>query len=173
MRIGSERDLWIFGRELIRFSRDTRTCTVLCISYFLFGIWHLWNGFFYISETAPAIPGVAQTHVQQTSQRLKVNDDNDNDGDDNDDDDDDDYGGDDDYDDMEAHSVQIITGNFGHLEYSWVLLKKDPWIGCMGTKGPSGACISYNQVHVSVAQGELCEMHEFQNLHKLRYLEMS
>ena len=76
-------------------------------------------------------------------------------------------------DDKEAHSVQIITGNFGHLEYSWVLLKKDPWIGCMGTKGPSGACISYNQVHVSVAQGELCEMHEFQNLHKLRYLEMS
>ena len=87
LRIGSERDLWIFGRELIKFSRDTRTCTVLCISYFLFGIWHLWNGFFYISETAPAIPGVAQTHVQQTSQRLKVNDDNDNDGDDNDDDD--------------------------------------------------------------------------------------
>ena len=72
---------------------------MLCISYFLFGIWHLWNGFFYISETAPAIPGVAQTHVQQTSQRLKVNDGNDNDGDDNDDDDDDDYGGDDDYDD--------------------------------------------------------------------------
>ena len=94
MRIGSERDLWIFGRELIRFSRDTRTCTVLCISYFLFGIWHLLNGFFYISETAPAIPGVAQTHVQQTSQRLKVNDGDDNDDDDADDGDD--GGGDDD-----------------------------------------------------------------------------
>ena len=80
----------------------------MSISYSLFGIWYLWNGFFYISETAPAIPGVAQTHVQQTSQRLKVNDDNDNDGDDNDDDDDDnddddgdddDDGGDDDDDD--------------------------------------------------------------------------
>ena len=25
LRIGSERDLWIFGKELIRFSRDTST----------------------------------------------------------------------------------------------------------------------------------------------------
>ena len=29
-------------------------------------------------------------------------------------------------DDKEAHSVQIITGNFGHLEYSWVFFKEDP-----------------------------------------------